>query len=266
MGATKIRGQQIVLDSTKGINVDSSGKLFVDVDPNYFVFAGGQLVLNGDTTSITLNDAGTAVTATNFQNLSSDPSLGGLTRGLSWYNNTSFAMKTLDFAVAGIHNWNLDHLNTLSGTAVSNSNAETTIQVGGVNKKFTFSSGDTVASQTFRLRLGFTITNTGTPTIRFKIKLGGTTLADSGTVTTPSGLSTDAVILEHQFSVRSTGVSGTVVGNGWVIIKSVVSTFLGPSTTIDSTASNDLTVTVQWSAASNSNSIALQSWDLIRVS
>lgn len=101
---------------------------------------------------------------------------------------------------------------------------------------------------------------TGTPTLTFTTKLGSTTLTTSGAVTTAT-VSGKLWKLEADFVCRTNGPTGTVFGQGVVMLTTsgTVLTSYGMVTTaavtIDTTAQQTVDLTVTWGTASASNTI-----------
>lgn len=101
---------------------------------------------------------------------------------------------------------------------------------------------------------------TGTPAITFNVNLGVTTLMTSGAVTTAT-VSGKLWKLEADFVCRTNGPSGTVFGQGDVLL-TTSGTALTPygmvttaAVTVDTTAQQTVDLTVTWGTASASNTI-----------
>lgn len=118
---------------------------------------------------------------------------------------------------------------------------------------------------------------TATPTLTFRIRWGGvsgTVLCASGAITAGSGVTAAMWRLEAIIQVRSNGSTGTIFCTGEVELAEDAANTVGSATnatavglmgsagvatpaaaTVDLTADTALSVTVQWSAASASNTI-----------
>ena len=96
----------------------------------------------------------------------------------------------------------------------------------------------------------------GTDTFSARLKIGGTTI---DTITSDTGVVTDGPFdVEFMFTVRSVGASGSVWGYVSAefnnVAKSVADT---AATTIDTTAADDVTLTIQWDNALSGNSVSI---------
>ncbi len=151
---------------------------------------------------------------------------------------------------------------TANSTPITNTAVETSLINGGVGSLFVPANGFKVGDS-FRAVIAGVINVGNNQTIRIKIKDGNTILADSGAKTI-SNIVNDVFSLNIDFTVRSLGVAGvasivalgtfhfTKTSNGvtegfaWNAVN---------NTTFDTTVGNTLDITVQWGAASTSNSI-----------
>jgi hypothetical protein len=139
---------------------------------------------------------------------------------------------------------------------VANTGTETTFIGSGVGS-LTLPANFWTAGKSVFIRLFGIHSTTGSPTIEFKVKLGGTTLLDSGALTTATGATNQSVKLDVEITCYTTGVSGTVWAQGTYVeggnlVFSMAST---SASTIDTTASAALNITVQWGTASPSNTV-----------
>lgn len=145
-------------------------------------------------------------------------------------------------------------------TTVSNTTNETSLQT------FNIPANDAVTGAVYRIRAYGTAQVTGTPTMTFRFKIGGTggtTLQAISAITARSGMSDGWWEIEALVTCSATGASGTfspfirgthnfVTGVGTI---TTMATTVTASVTRDTTVSNDLILSGQWSAASSSNSI-----------
>jgi len=151
---------------------------------------------------------------------------------------------------------------TANSTPITNTAVETSLINGGVGSLFVPANGFQVGDS-FRAVIAGIINVGNNQTIRIKVKDGNTILADSGAKTI-SNIVNDVFSLNIDFTVRSLGVAGvasivtlgtfhfTKTSNG--VTEGFAFNNVN-STTFDTTVGNTLDVTVQWGAASASNSI-----------
>ena len=151
---------------------------------------------------------------------------------------------------------------TANSTIITNTNVETSLINGGVGSLFVPSNGFQVGDS-FRAVIAGVINVGNNQTIRIKIKDGNTILADSGPKTI-SNITNNVFSLNIDFTVRALGAAGvaSIVALGtFHFTKTSNDATQGfawnevNSTTFDTTVGNDLDITVQWGAASTSNSI-----------
>ena len=151
---------------------------------------------------------------------------------------------------------------TGNSTPITNTTVETTIINGGVGT-LTVGANQFAVGDAFRGDFGGVINTGNNQTIRIKVKAGSVLLVDSG-LQTINNVSNNVWSLSINFTIRQLGGAGTasIVALGtFNYAKTVNGTVEGFSfnainnTTFDTTISNTLDVTVQWGAASTSNSI-----------
>lgn len=145
---------------------------------------------------------------------------------------------------------------------VANTTTETTVAT------LTIPANDATTGAVYRIKALGLGSVTGTPTMTYRARLGGsggTQLASSGAVTSSSGITSHTWEADLYFVCLSTGASGT--SRGILCVREALSvagsapfTVINrqdgtSSVTFDTTASKDLVITVQWSAASSSNTI-----------
>jgi hypothetical protein len=151
---------------------------------------------------------------------------------------------------------------TANSTPITNTAVETSLINGGVGSLFVPANGFQVGDS-FRAVIAGVINVGNNQTIRIKIKDGNTILADSGAKTI-SNITNDVFSLNIDFTVRALGAAGvasivtlgtfhfTKTSNG--VTEGFAFNTVN-NTTFDTTVGNTLDVTVQWGAASASNSI-----------
>jgi hypothetical protein len=115
----------------------------------------------------------------------------------------------------------------------------------------------------FRVDMGGLMSAQNNNTLRIRLKTGSVVLADSGPLTMPA-ITNQVYTLSVTFTVRSIGAAGVasiVTLAQFHILKLASGTQQGfawntiNNTTFDTTISNTLNITGQWSNASNNNSI-----------
>lgn len=146
---------------------------------------------------------------------------------------------------------------TLTGTT-----AEGTLIDGGVGTLSVPANGFNVGDS-FRAEFGGLISSKNNDTIRIRVKAGSIILADSGPFTMPS-ITNQVWLMSINFTIRSLGgpgVSSIVTLGNLHVLKLASGTQEGfgfnsiNNTTFDTTISNTLNVTAQFSSSSGLNSI-----------
>ena len=141
---------------------------------------------------------------------------------------------------------------------VANTITETTIVGSGVGS-FSIPANTMKVGDRFILRAEGLISDTGNPSFNIRIKLGATTILDSGMQNLGS-VSNSHWVVDASFIVRAIGVSGSIMPVGSFI------TALGDHfelitlspITIDTTVVQAADFTAQWATASVSNTITSQ--------
>jgi len=144
-----------------------------------------------------------------------------------------------------------------NSVTVANTVTETAISGTGIGT-LTLPANFFVVGKTITLKLMGFHSSTGGVTIRVKVKFGSTVILD--TTALASKTDTNAMIeVSGMITCRTTGVSGTVIGQGFYSeFGTTVDDFQmvnTATTTIDTTASQAVSVSVQWGTASASNTI-----------
>jgi len=154
------------------------------------------------------------------------------------------------------------YANTAASAAVSNTTTETAF-----DKSYTIPANLLVAGDvlTIKGQVIATATNS-TDTLNIKLKLGSTVLVASAAVDVANN---DVVFFEITVLVRTAGASGTYVAAGHCSTVGAAGTVTQraafvASTAIDTTATNAITVTATWSAASSGDSVRLDVLDVER--
>ncbi len=98
-------------------------------------------------------------------------------------------------------------------------------------------------------------------TIIFRVKLGSTTFLATASITAVNSVTNDLWKLEAELTCRTTGGSGSVIGQGVLtlstttILAASVQLVATSASTIDTTATQAVNVTVQWGTADAANTI-----------
>lgn len=155
------------------------------------------------------------------------------------------------------------YTNTTVGTSINNTTTETSLFTGvtaSPGSTRTIEAGSARAGTAYKILVYGAFNTTGTPTVRFKVKLGSSILADSSAYNANTNAA-GVFFIEATIVVQSVGASGSVVTP--FEAKTTVSTG-GASTpvfaygasglvSVDFTANQTIDVTVQWGTASASN-------------
>jgi len=151
---------------------------------------------------------------------------------------------------------------TANSTPITNTDVETSLVNGGVGTLIVPANGFKVGDS-FRAVVAGVLNAGNNQTITIKVKDGNTILVDSGAKTI-SNITNDVFSLNVDFTIRELGEAGTasiVTLGTFHYTKTSNGVTEGfafnqvNSTTFDTTISNTLDITVQWGAASTSNSI-----------
>lgn len=143
---------------------------------------------------------------------------------------------------------------------VSNTTTETTLLSSGWGSK-TLDAGFWYVGRTARVVVSGTIVNTGTPTIRIRVKLGSVTVVDTTALGTTAITATGHFEASTYITCRSVGASGTVFAQGTYDYSTTTSSHVRlratntSTATINTTISADVDVTAQWGTANVNNTI-----------
>jgi hypothetical protein len=184
---------------------------------------------------------------------------GSTTESSFWSDSTQKALQTY---VAGIEQ-------TLSGTiftqtntvTVANTVTETALTGTGVGTLTLPANFFTIGKSLNLVVRGF-MSDTGTPTLRIRVKLGSTTIGDTGAVALVGTINNEVFEVSYSLTCRTTGATGTVIGQGHFEFDNSTNSglFEGmPSTgttTIDTTATQAISVTAEWGTADPADTIS----------
>lgn len=158
----------------------------------------------------------------------------------------------------------------IADKTVANTVTETSIiGTGAPGQTLTFGANFFNVGTSIKWRAMGYVSDTGTPTIRFKVKLGTTVIYDTGAQSLPSLTGNQLIYLEGQTTCRTVGATGTFFSTSEVFANTGASSIGNldvtvPTTTVtvDTTASQTLDITVTWGTASASNSITINTFVL----
>ena len=150
-----------------------------------------------------------------------------------------------------------------SEVVITNSVAETTLlgTVASWSSK-TLAANFFTVGKTLRFRMFGYLTNTATPTLTLKVKLGANILLTTGAVATVAITGNGYFEIEAYATCRTTGVSGTIMAYGFAMYQTNAGAFTNfpftvntAAVTVDTTVTQVMDVTAQWGTASASNTI-----------
>jgi len=180
----------------------------------------------------------------------------GSTEGDIWNDSTR---KSLNSFINGVQAVIPDSIGVQTANiTVANTVTETTITSAGQGTHTLPANYLTVGkSMEFSFR-GF-YTTTSTPTLRFRFKIGGTTIIETGTVTMPTIASNSLFWGEVKFTCRTTGGSGTIFAEGFVMCGGTTFTFMqmvsSSTATVNTTSALSVLVSAQWGTAAVANTL-----------
>jgi hypothetical protein len=139
--------------------------------------------------------------------------------------------------------------------AVANTGAETSI-IGTGSGSLTLAANYLSAGRTLRVKAAGFISETGTPTLNIKFKLGATVICETGAVTLPASLSNSMLSVDVLLTSRTPGASGAVIAQGYVFAGSTIIGMVATATsTVDTTGTLALDVTATWGVADPANTL-----------
>lgn len=229
-----------------------SGQVSGDSATRWLIRGDGRFTWGGGVTSVDTNlyraSANVLATDDSFQ-VGTDLTVAGST--------------TLDDVVIGgnrITNGATERPQTHTAVTVASTAAETVLHTINIP------AGDAAVGSTYRIRVFGTAAVTGTPTLTFRLRLGGvggSQIVAFPAITARSGMTDGVWDVEAMVTLTvSPGVSATwhgfAKGGHNFLTSAITYTQFGPgggSVTRDSTSSQDMVLTAQWSASSASNTI-----------
>jgi hypothetical protein len=166
-----------------------------------------------------------------------------------YFDGTNMVVGETDFAAAGRPG--VLSVNTADSAAIASTAAETNFSLNALLLQDFLTVG-----RVLRITASGKASDTGTPTLDLKLKAGSVTLLDLTAITLPSGITDKQWTATFLLVCRSTGVTGTVQTS---LIHASIDDDLLQSianvATIDTTATQTLQMSAQWSASSASNTV-----------
>jgi hypothetical protein len=166
-----------------------------------------------------------------------------------YFDGTNMVVCDTDFAAAGRPG--VLSVNTADSAAIASTAAETNFSLNALLLQDFLTVG-----RVLRITASGKASDTGTPTLDLKLKAGSVTLLDLTAITLPSGITDKQWTATFLLVCRSTGVTGTVQTS---LIHASIDDDLLQSianvATIDTTATQTLQMSAQWSASSASNTV-----------
>lgn len=160
---------------------------------------------------------------------------------------------------------------TSSGTTVANSTTETVIAT------FSLPANDMIVGATYEVTVWGIASVTGTPTLTFRGRVGGVAGTSNGTVpaTASTGVANKVWRATYRVVCLTTGAGGTFHAN-LEVAEGVSVAGSNPSVcavrmdgnsnvAVDTTATKDIVITAQWSAASASNTLTAKGFFAHRI-
>lgn len=145
-----------------------------------------------------------------------------------------------------------------ASVTVGNSVAETSIiSATGAKGTITLPAGFFSASGVgLKVRVWGVHTASANPTIRWRVKIGGTAILDTTAVTSQTSTN-QAFDVDGVITCRTTGVSGTVMGQGkYIEVGNALFPMSNTGTqTINTTIANAIDITVQWGTQAVGNTV-----------
>jgi hypothetical protein len=165
------------------------------------------------------------------------------------FDGTNMVVAGNDFAASG--GPGVMYANTADSSAIASTAVETNFSLN-----FTLPQNFLSVGRVLRVTASGKASDTGTPTLDFKLKAGSVTLLDLTAITLPSGITDKQWTATFLLVCRTTGGSGTVQTS---LVHALIDDDLLQSianvATVDTTATNVLQMSATWSASSASNTV-----------
>jgi hypothetical protein len=146
----------------------------------------------------------------------------------------------------------------IADATLGNSTTETSIVpatgVGTMNLNF----GYLAVGKSLRITGSGHISETGTPTLRIRLKCNTTVILDTTAYTLPASLSSSRLHFEFLVTCRTAGAGGTVQCQGYVITGGTRTEIIKTATvTVNTTSNHTVDVTGQWGTADALNTLTV---------
>lgn len=179
--------------------------------------------------------------------------------GEFWFDTTTQTHRMRNGTTSGSASASL--FRQSSATTVFNTVTESTL-ITSVTGTKTLNANFFTVGRILRGQVRGRYGTTGTPTLQIKVKLGSTTILDSGAVAMPNNATDKLCDIDFDIVCRTIGASGTVFGQGKMVYNDstgqallVLPMVITAAVTIDTTASQVVDVTATWGAADAANTI-----------
>lgn len=153
-------------------------------------------------------------------------------------------------------------------TTVANTAAETLLLGSGVGST-TIAGGVLYPGRMIRFEQRGVLSTTGNPTLRYRIKVNGTDIIDTGATTMPGVPVNANFIMQTDLTCLTAGTNGSVIASGGLTFQTTqgqltIACNWAPiqTTVIDTTATITFNSSVQWGTASPSNTISVMMGDV----
>lgn len=144
---------------------------------------------------------------------------------------------------------------------VQNSSSETPLAPSTATGSLTLTANYLTQGKTLRITLAGYIDSTGSPTLTIKFKIGSTVFNTSGAVTAGADFNKVMFRVQVDITIATTGATGTLFTQAIAYFDDVIVPMQEDSWgTIDTTGALVLSVTGQWSAADNGNSLVVSNF------
>lgn len=186
---------------------------------------------------------------------------GGTTDGQLWADSTQGALAGYLSGVKLMHESVI--FTVTASKTVANTLVETSLIGNGVGTKTT-PADFWKAGKTIRLRICGVMSDTGTPTLNIKAKMGATTLVQTGVIALGGTISNNAFVVDLTITCQLAGPAGVFFTSGLFQYDESVhaGTTEGMASAsgvvIDTTLAQAIDVTATWGTASASNTITSQ--------
>lgn len=144
---------------------------------------------------------------------------------------------------------------------VQNSASETSLAPSTATGSLTLAANYLTQGKTIHFKVSGYISSTGSPTVTFKLKVGSDTVLNSGAITIGPNYNSVMFHLEADWTIWTTGATGTQAMQGRIFIGTTVVPFIATGwNAVDTTGTLLLAITEQMSAADNGNIVTISNY------